>query len=76
MMLSLYNVNKYHKQLWYVSYSTMLAITVPLTRTVGVTWTDDLIKHRLVKENKYFDGYRRVGVNFFLTYIYYHICYY
>ena len=62
----------YHKQLCYVSYSTIPTITVPWTRSVGATWMDDLIKHSLAEEKKFFVSYRCVNLSFFVTYIYYH----
>ena len=70
MILSPYNPNTYHKQLWYVSYSTMPAITMLLTHLIGVVWMNNLIKHRLAKEKKYFFSYRRIDVSFFLSLIY------
>ena len=76
MILSLLQPNTYSQQLWYVSYSTIPTMTVPLTRPIGAAWTDNLIKRRLAKENIFFGSYGRVDVSFFLTYIYYHICYY
>ena len=63
----------YHKQLWYVSYSTISVITVPLTHSVGVVWTNDLIKHRLAEEKKFFGSYGRGDVRFFIIYIYIYI---
>ena len=53
MILSLLRHNTYHKQPSYVSYSTIPTITMPLTCSIGDGWTDNLIKHRLVEENKF-----------------------
>ena len=67
MILSLLRPNTYHKQLWYVSYSTILAIIVPLTCPIGAAWTDDLIKCHLDEENKIFGMYGRVDVYLFTS---------